>query len=337
MSSVVRRTLKRGSVTATLDARRHVRGPRRSPRAHAEGRRAASSPRARARTPGDARRSSTASTRASVTLEATLGADRVQRGQTLPFSIRNTSDGCVTTGVGYQLEYRGRRPVEARAVDRVFPTIAVILQPARGVPSSSVHIPADAAARRSTRLVGSSAAPSRPSRSLPPRRATRARSAGNVLGNGRAAGSQPRRPSPRRRGAAGQRRRAPQRSAQLERESRGSPSAACALARSSRADVPSSSATASRSVAASPVSSPSCRSARPTTHGAPLRRASSSSSAARRDAVSRSPSPAAARARRPRHGDHSGCVSGGRVAASAAGDLAHLARSRRPRAAARRG
>ena len=80
----------------------------------------------------------------SVQLEATLSADRVQRGKTLPFSIRNASDGCVTMGVGYQLEYQDAggtwKPVPWPLI---FPTIAVILQKG-GVYPNSVHIPADA-------------------------------------------------------------------------------------------------------------------------------------------------------------------------------------------------
>ena len=82
---------------------------------------------------------------ANVSLEATLSADRVQRGQTLPFSIRNTSDGCVTMGVGYQLEYQARRrPVEARAVAADLPDDRRDPAAGRGVPQQHRTIPADA-------------------------------------------------------------------------------------------------------------------------------------------------------------------------------------------------
>jgi len=142
MSSVVRRTLKRGSVTATLErvGTYAVRVDRRERTLKVV---AASSP-APAPAPPATPPQFTCVHAANVSLEATLSADRVQRGQTLPFSIRNTSDGCVTMGVGYQLEYQAGdgqfRPVPWPLI---FPTIAVILQPG-GVYPNSVQIPADA-------------------------------------------------------------------------------------------------------------------------------------------------------------------------------------------------
>jgi len=142
MSSVVRRTLKRGSVTATLEraGTYAVRVDRRERTLKVV---AASSP-APAPAPPATPPQLHCVHAANVSLEATLSADRVQRGQTLPFSIRNTSDGCVTMGVGYQLEYQAGdgqfRPVPWPLI---FPTIAVILQPG-GVYPNSVQIPVDA-------------------------------------------------------------------------------------------------------------------------------------------------------------------------------------------------
>ena len=142
MSSVVRRTLKRGSVTATLErvGTYAVRVDRRERTLKVV---TASSP-APAPAPPATPPPFNCVHAANVSLEATLSADRVQRGQTLPFSIRNTSDGCVTMGVGYQLEYQAGdgqfRPVPWPLI---FPTIAVILQPG-GVYPNRVQIPADA-------------------------------------------------------------------------------------------------------------------------------------------------------------------------------------------------
>lgn len=138
MSSVVRRTLKRGSVTATLTraGTYAVRVDRRERKLNV----VAAPPPAPPATPPqfDCVHANT------VTLEATLSADRVQRGQTLPFSIRNTSDGCVTMGVGYQLEYQaGDAQWQPVPWPLIFPMIAVILQKG-GVYPNSVHIPADA-------------------------------------------------------------------------------------------------------------------------------------------------------------------------------------------------
>jgi biopolymer transport protein ExbD len=140
MSSVVRRTLKRGSVTATL-ARAGTYAVRVDRRERTLKVVAASSP---APEPPATPPQFNCVHAGSVTLEATLGADRVQRGQTLPFSIRNTSDGCVTTGVGYQLEYQaGDGQWKPVPWPLIFPMIAVILQQG-GVYPNSVHIPADA-------------------------------------------------------------------------------------------------------------------------------------------------------------------------------------------------
>ena len=125
---------------------------------------------------------------------------------------------------------------------------------------------------------------------------------------------------------------------QLERGRARRRSAACAFARSSRADVGSSSATASRSAAASPVSSPSM----PQRSSHDPRRAAAASERqlfgreARRGLPDRPPPRPRARAGE-RHGDHSGCVSGGRVAASASAIVRTCAVFSRPPAAARRG
>ena len=140
MSSVVRRTLKRGTVTATLTraGTYAVRVDRRERKLNVV---AASLP---APEPPVTPPHFNCVHAGSVTLEATLSADRVQRGQTLPFSIRNTSDGCVTMGVGYQLEHQaGDGQWKPVPWPLIFPTIAVILQPG-GVYPNSVQIPADA-------------------------------------------------------------------------------------------------------------------------------------------------------------------------------------------------
>jgi len=144
MRSVVRRTLKRGSVIATLErvGTYAVRVDRRERTLKVV---TAPTPApAPAPTPPATPPQFTCVHAANVSLEATLSADRVQRGQTLPFSIRNTSDGCVTMGVGYQLEYRAGdglwKPVPWPLI---FPAIAVILQPGAVYPNS-VQIPGDA-------------------------------------------------------------------------------------------------------------------------------------------------------------------------------------------------
>ena len=133
MSSVVRRTLKRGSVTATL-ARAGtyaVRVDRRE--RHAEGRRGAA-----ARAPRPPRRNSTACREHACSSRRRLSADRVQRGQTLPYSIRNTSDGCVTTGAGYQLEYqRATAQWKPAPWPLIFPIDAVICRRAGSTPTAS--------------------------------------------------------------------------------------------------------------------------------------------------------------------------------------------------------
>ncbi|MDA0173487.1 hypothetical protein OJ998_30565 [Solirubrobacter taibaiensis] len=140
MSSVVRRTLKRGSVTATL-ARAGTYAVRVDRRERTLKVVAASSP---APPPPATPPQFDCIHAENVSLEATLSADRVQRGQTLPFSIRNTSDGCVTMGVGYQLEYQsGDGQWKPVPWPLIFPTIAVILQKG-GVYPNGVHIPADA-------------------------------------------------------------------------------------------------------------------------------------------------------------------------------------------------
>ena len=101
MRAVARRTLKRGTVTATLPraGTYAVRVDRRERTLKVVG---APPPRRSRRSPPQF----DCVPREQRALEATLSADRVQRGQTLPFSIRNASDGCVTMGVGYQLEYQ---------------------------------------------------------------------------------------------------------------------------------------------------------------------------------------------------------------------------------------
>lgn len=77
-------------------------------------------------------------------LEATLSADRVQRGQTLRFTVTNVSEGCVSTGSGYEIEYhRGDgvwMPVGWRLT---FPPAPIGLQRGEAI-AHSVAVPANA-------------------------------------------------------------------------------------------------------------------------------------------------------------------------------------------------
>jgi len=79
-----------------------------------------------------------------VILQASLSADRVQRGQNLPFTVKNVSDGCIWTGVGYGLEYhQGDGAFKPVPWPLVFPAIAVLMQQGEER-ADSIHIPADA-------------------------------------------------------------------------------------------------------------------------------------------------------------------------------------------------
>jgi hypothetical protein len=142
MRALTRKTLKRGTVTATL-ARAgtyEVRVARRERTVRAVNV-AASPPVAE---PPAASPPPNCPWATAATLEATLGADRVQRGQHLPFTIKNLSETCLSMGGTYALEYhQGDGAWKPVPWPIAFPAMLWTLE--RGATSpSSVHIPADA-------------------------------------------------------------------------------------------------------------------------------------------------------------------------------------------------
>jgi hypothetical protein len=131
MAAVTRRTLARGTVRATL-----ARAGRYEVRVGARKRAL------QAVAPAGGEPCATPAS--TVSVEVTLGADRVQRGQTLSYSITNTSDGCITTGAAYALEHQQADGSWVPAPwPLVFAQYAVTL-PEGGVFAKAVSIPADA-------------------------------------------------------------------------------------------------------------------------------------------------------------------------------------------------
>lgn len=139
MGTIARRTLKRGSVTATLEraGTYSVRVDRRQ-RTLKVATSTSSSP----APPGTP--SPTNCVADKLQVEVRLGADRVARGQSLPYSIVNTSGTCITTGAAYALEHQQADGTWMPAPwQLIFPLYAVLV-PAGGEFAKNVSIPADA-------------------------------------------------------------------------------------------------------------------------------------------------------------------------------------------------
>ncbi len=126
MRAVTRRTLKRGTVTATL-ARAgtyavRVGGRERTYKA--------------VNTPCPAAEEGT--------LDATLAADRVQRGGTLRFTVTNPGESCVRVDAGYHVEYhQGDGVWKPVPWQLSFPPSPVALDPGEAI-RYSLGVPADA-------------------------------------------------------------------------------------------------------------------------------------------------------------------------------------------------
>lgn len=137
METVARRTLKRGSVTATLKraGTYSVRVDRRQRKLKVVTA-TSGDPAPPMTTPGDCT--------TPPAVELRLSADRVTRGEVLKYSIVNASGGCITSGAGFQLEHQQADGTWRQAPwQLLFPLYAVMI-PAGGEFAKNVSIPSDA-------------------------------------------------------------------------------------------------------------------------------------------------------------------------------------------------